>query len=367
MLNIEKRSLLFWNKSLIWKFMIINGLVIGVVIWLVGVSVKDFACLLVDQYDYIGAEKQTFFNSTMHYYLVRASAIAVVVAVLLYYFLMRKVLLPLKNLTNSTKQMMTGTYPEPVVARANDEIGQLGNHFNQMVESLKQAETSRKQLFSDLSHELRTPLSNLNGYLEALSSGVIHGNQELYTSLHEEVQHITKLVDQMQQLTVWEQKKLQPQAWSEVDTRKLLQQVHNSFELELKNKQVSCHIDVEPMLIEVDETGMKQVVSNLLSNAIAYNTSDWITIKGSKQTNYYELAITNKGEPIPIEKAALIFERMVRVDESRHRDIGGSGLGLAIAKEIVSLHGGQIVMQTKDLQHTFLIQIPLRQHKSTSS
>src|SRR5690606_22119287 len=132
--------------------MLIHGIAIGIVIWLVGVSVKDFACFLVEQYEFIDQEKQDFFNRTMHFYLIRASLVAILVAALIYYLLMRRILQPIQRLMKSTRMMTEGKYPETIEVTSEDETGQLSRHFNQMVLTLKQTEESRKQLLSDISH-----------------------------------------------------------------------------------------------------------------------------------------------------------------------------------------------------------------------
>lgn len=338
--------------------MIINGIVIGIVIWLVGVSVKDFACFLVGQYDFIGQEKQDIFNSTMHYYLLRASLIAVLVAALIYYFLMRKLLVPLQKLMKSTRLMTEGKYPEPIQVNAEDEIGQLSRHFNQMVETLRQTEESRKQMLSDVSHELRTPLSNLNGYLEALSSGVIQGEPELYRSLHDESLHLSRLVDQLHQLAVWETKRLNKPRGEIINLGSIVQSTYQSFELELRNQKIHSEIQLSPGKVHGDEIGLRQVMTNLLQNAIQYDRGGWIRITGKVVDNEYRVKLSNQGQPIPPEKAKHIFDRFYRVDPSRQRETGGSGLGLAIAKEIVQQHGGDIGLMSNGTEHSFWFSIP---------
>ncbi|GGD83733.1 sensor histidine kinase [Paenibacillus nasutitermitis] len=358
MSHFKKEWFFFWEKSIIWKIMIINGMVVGIVIWLVGVSVKDFACLLVGQYQFIGEEKQNFFNSTMHFYLLRASLIAVIVAALIYYLLMRRILIPLQNLLKSTRLMTKGEYPDPIQVTSKDETGQLSRHFNQMISTLRQTEESRKQMLSDISHELRTPLSNLNGYLEALSSGVIQGEPELYRSLHDESIHLTRLVDQLHQLAIWETKRLNKPQWHLIDLDKIVQSSFQGFELELNNKNIQCEINLEPGKVLGDAFGLRQVMTNLLKNAIQYDRGGLIRMTGETVKNEYRTTITNKGQQIPSEKANHIFDRFYRIDPSRHRDTGGSGLGLAIAKEIVQQHGGEIGLVSNGHEHSFWFTIP---------
>ncbi len=343
--------------------MIINGMVIGIVIWLVGVSVKDFACLLVGQYEFINVEKQDFFNSTMHYYLLRASLIAILVAAFIYYFLIRRILVPLQKLMKSTRLMTEGEYPDPIRVNSDDETGQLSRHFNQMVVTLRQTEESRKQMLSDISHELRTPLSNLNGYLEALSLGVIQGDSKLYHSLYEESMHLTYLVEQLHQLAVWETKRLNKKILQHMEMKKVIQASIQSFELELKNKSIQCEFHLESATVQGDEVGIRQVMTNLLKNAIQYDYGGFIRISGTSLMNEYRVAVTNVGRSIPTEQAEQIFERFHRIDPSRSRDTGGSGLGLAIAKEIVQQHGGDIGLTSIDNEHSFWFTIPMAKIK----
>lgn len=359
MLLSKIKGLCIWRKSIVWKIMMINGIVIGIVIWMVGVSVKDFACLLVEQHGFIEQEKQHFFNQTMHFYLVRASLIALLVAAVIYYLLMRKIQIPLHQLMKSTRLMNEGKYPDPLPVASEDETGQLSRHFNQMILTLSQSEESRKQMFSNISHELRTPLSNLNGYLEALSNGVIEGNTELYRSLHDEAKHLAKLVEQLHQLAVWENRRIAQPQWQKADLHAIIQNVYQSFELELRNAQMNVVFDVSPAVVEGDEVGLRQVVTNLLQNALQYDLGGWIRITGTREEKEYRVTITNAGQAIPPEKIPFVFDRLYRVDSARQRDTGGAGLGLAIAKEIVQQHGGQIGLTPNGDEYAFWFTIPL--------
>lgn len=336
--------------------MLVNSMVIAAVIWLVGVSVKDFACALVGQYDFVDKEQQVAFNETMHIYLLRASLIALFVAALIYYVWMRRVLTPLRNLTKSMRVMAEGQFPDPIKAVSEDEIGQLSRHFNHMIAVLKQAEESRKQLFSDISHDLRTPLSNLNGYLEALSTGVIEGDGELYRSLHDESKQLTHLVDQLHQLAVLEGKKLEVQR---VNVAEMIRSTVHFFELELKNANIDCQTAIAAGCVHADEAGLRQVLTNLLSNAVQYRTSNVIRITGEALSGKYRVTVTNEGEFIAPEQAGRIFERFYRIDASRNRDTGGSGLGLSIANEIIRQHGGEIGLASDGNKHSFWFELPL--------
>lgn len=352
-----------WKQNMTWKLIGVNIIVMLTVILLAGVSVKDFACVLVEKYRLVGEEKNIMFNQTMQFYLIRASLLALVVAALIHYVFIKKMLVPLRRLTESTRQLTEGTYPEMLEVTSRDEIGLLTEHFNEMTRTLKRAEENRKRMLSNISHDLRTPLSNLNGYLEALGSGVITGDRELYQSLLEESQHITRLVEQLHLLSVWEDRREMHMAKACIPIDELISRSTNVFQWEIKNREMDLHVAVEPGMVIGDEDGLRQVVNNLLQNAIRHNAGRMIWVTGICEPLHYRVTVSNIGQPMPEEVRELVFERFYQADPARHRaEIGkGSGLGLAIVKEIVQKHGGEVGLSSADDKHSFWITIPRSQ------
>jgi len=354
------RKVMFWRKNLSWKLMLLNGFVTVVVILLAGVSVKDFACVTVGQFDMIGEEASKEFNEKMQWYLIRASVFAAIAAALVHYIFIRKLLTPLRKLKESTFLLAKGEYPETILLKSEDEIGQLTSSFNHMTKALKQEEQHRKRLMNDISHELRTPLSNLNGYLEALSNGVIEGNRELYLSLLEESQFLTKLVEQLHELSTWEARSKTEEEKTKVDIQDFIQQGAQSFLWEFSKRGISLQVEAESCELLVHEQGIKQIITNLMGNALLYNTGHEVCIRGRREQGSYLISVTNIGETIPEHIQAQIFERFVKADPSRHRNHSraGTGLGLSIVKEIAQQHGGQVGLESDGNLHTFWVTIP---------
>ncbi|GAA3410064.1 sensor histidine kinase [Paenibacillus hodogayensis] len=354
------KRLTMWKQHVAWKLIGVNVLVMLIVIWLVGVSVKDFACLLVAQYQLVGDEKNYFFDRTMHFYLIRASLLAIVVAAIIHFVFIKKILSPLKRLTQSTRQLTGGSYPKPVEVSSTDEIGELARHFNAMTLTLKQTEENRKRMLSSVSHDLRTPLSNLHGYLEALSNGVISGDRDLYMSLLEETRHITRLVEQLHQLSVWEDRQAGSIAASPISIDEVIVRCVKSFQLEFQSKELELDISVAQEIVRTDEDALKQVLTNLIQNAISHNTGQVIWISGVIEPCDYRITVSNMGEPLPEPLQELVFERFYRTDPARHRggSTSGSGLGLAIVKEIVNKLGGKVGLTSRNNKHSFWITIP---------
>lgn len=348
------------NHSVFWKLVLVNGFVIGIAIWLAGVSVTEFACLLVKQYSFIGEEESALFNKTMDSYLLNASILAVLVAGLVHYFIVKKLLAPLKTLSLATKMMAKGKYPALLPIDTMDEIGKLTADFNHLSQKMKQAEELRKKIMSDIAHELRTPLTNINGYLEALSTGMIEGDPELYSSLHEESLRIIRLVQQMHELNVWESKKITQQDLSSIQIEQVIRTCVDSFALELENKEIVIEVQAETATVEGDRDGLKQVIFNLLDNVLHYDLGGWVNIQGKAAGGMYQVSVTNNGQPIPPEQSDRIFDRFYRLDPSRNRETGGSGLGLALVKEIVEQHHGEVGLSLNDDIYTFWFKLPIK-------
>ena len=340
-----------------WKLMLINSAVILLTIWFAGFSVKEFACLLVERYQMIGDENGALFNQTLQVYLLKASMAAILVTGLLHYFFVRKLIRPLKQLAQSARSMAKGSFPTPLPISSKDEIGSLTSDFNFLVQKLKEMEENRNKMIMDISHELRTPLTNINGYLEGLSSGVMQGNPELFASLLEESQHISRLVDQIHQLHRWQSKKKFETKTIRMD--ELIRYCVAQFQLEFETHGIQLDCQLESCLMKVDEDGIKQVMYNLLRNAVKYDVGGWIKIHARTIRHAYEVVVTNQGQPIPASLSEQVFERFYRLDPSRNRETGGSGLGLAIVKEIIEQHGGHVGLRTKHDHHSFWFTLPI--------
>ncbi|HEY2420129.1 MAG TPA: histidine kinase dimerization/phospho-acceptor domain-containing protein, partial [Neobacillus sp.] len=302
--------LLFKNNPLriniMWKFTLINVAVIGIAVWVSGVSVKDYACMLFANSPSVSPEESAIFTQTMQTFLIKASLMAVLIAAIFHYYFVKKLLLPLKELGHATRQMAQGEMPKPLSIRVHDEIGQLTADFNDLSLKLKHVEDLRKKMLSDMAHELRTPLTNINGYLEALSTGIIQGDKELFQSLHEESIRITRLVEQLHQLNVWQGKKISYENKENVlSIEKVIESCIDHFSLEFKNRGVSIDLDIEAAQVVGDEDGLIQVLHNLLTNVLQYDQGGWVEIRGTQNESDYQVIVKNLGQSIPEEHESL--------------------------------------------------------------
>ncbi|MFC1966678.1 ATP-binding protein [Chloroflexota bacterium] len=282
-------------------------------------------------------------------FLIWGALLAVAMALLFIFFLSRRISAPIKTLTIAAKQLGQGDLSQRVDVKDKSEIGELANTFNSMAENLERAEQLRKNMVADVAHELRTPLSNLKGYLEAVRDEVIKPDVDTIRSLDEEATMLSRLVNDLQELSLAEAGELKMNYRTE-DIVKLIKQAVAAKQTQAMTKRVSLSagLPAKLPLVNLDSQRIGQVLFNLLENALAHTAKDGlVTVTAKQQGDRVEVAVIDTGEGIPAEELSHVFERFYRVDKSRTRATGGSGLGLTIAKRLVEAHGGEIEVQSE--------------------
>ena len=286
---------------------------------------------------------QDFLNTITHsFWLV--IVLAWLLALLLTLALSNHILKPVRELTRIANRMERGDLSQRIRIRTKDEMGMLAHAFNTMADSLARSEQLRRNLVSDVAHELRTPLTNVRGYLEALKDGVIDPTGEMITSLYEESLLLSRLVVDLQELSLAEAGQLhlvrRPLALEEVIVKAV-----SSLQLQATNKQLALRVEMSPCLprVEADAERVGQVLRNLVSNAITHTPPGGeIRIRARSINGEVLVSVDDTGEGIDEQHLPCIFERFYRTDASRSRATGGTGLGLAIVKQVVEAHGGQV-------------------------
>ena len=221
----------------------------------------------------------------------------------------------------------------------------------------------RKEFVADVSHELKTPLTSILGYSETLATSEY--DKELQTKflnvISSEAVRMTKLVNDLLTLSKYDNKKTNTEK-TEFDLGELVKQAQENLQIEMdkKHQKVECFVTANVPNVYADRDGIERVVLNILSNSIKY-TGEGGTIKiyvGFVYNDAYIKVIDN-GIGIPEEDLNKIFERFYKIDKSRSYDVKGAGLGLYLVKNIVELHGGQIVCKSKLNEYTqFVFWLP---------
>jgi len=296
-------------------------------------------------------------------FLIWGALSAVAIAILLTFFLSRRISAPIKTLTHATRQLGQGDLSQRVQSKNKGEMGELAQAFNSMAGDLERTEQLRRNMVADAAHELRTPLSNIGGYIEAIRDGVKKPDADTINALGQEAALLSRLVDDLQELSLAEAGELKLNCQSE-DIASLINQTVASVQAQAAKKGVSVSTDLPDKIspVNIDYNRISQVLRNLLENAVAHTSKGGaITVAARQQDNYLEVVVADTGEGIPAEDLPNIFERFYRVDKSRTRATGGSGLGLTIAKRLVEAHGGTIEVQTevgKGSRFVFTIPVP---------
>ena len=306
------------------------------------------------------AAMQLAFNSIGRFFLW-GGLIAVVVALILTFVLSRRILSPVKALTKSSRKLGKGDFSQRVNVDDRGEVGELAESFNAMAGDLEHNEQLRRNMVADVAHELRTPLTNLTGYLEAIRDGVIESDAETIRSLSEEGATLSRLINDLQELSLADAGELKL-AYQPEDISALIKEAVAAVRTKANAKKIKLSAELSAGLpqINIDSQRIKQVLNNLLANAIAHtDRKGIITVTAQQKSNEIITSITDTGEGISAEDLPNIFERFYRVDKSRTRSTGGSGLGLTIAKRLVEAHGGKIWAESEpDKGSTFSFTLP---------
>jgi two-component system sensor histidine kinase BaeS len=336
------------TKSLLWKLLGINILTIGfviVIMWLaIDYLAADYFMVLMKKYNISPTETHRMFLDAVHRYLIWASLGALLLVMTLSFLLMKRVLDPLTRMTDITRKIASGDYSDKVPITSRDEVGQLALAFNRMAESLKKIEQLRKTMVIDVAHELRTPLTNIQGYLEALTDGVVQPTRENFELLQEETLRLVHLVEDILRLAKADAAKATLHK-TEVNIVDLIIGLLEPFRAQFDERgiKVETHFIDGANRIRVDLDKMSQVITNLLQNIFQYTLPGGT---GRISTEYVpgelKVVFANTAGEIAETDLPFIFERFYRGEKSRSRDHGGAGIGLAIVKELVEAHGGKV-------------------------
>lgn len=285
------------------------------------------------------------FRASMFESLGYAVTASVFAALLVSLFLSRRIVAPIRTLTDASQNIASGQYDQRVQVRGSDEIAQLATRFNQMAAQLEEVESMRRQLIGDVTHELRTPLTSIKGYMEGLVDGVLPSNAETFDQIHREAERLSRLVDDLQELS-----RVESGAYSldfrPVAVSDLVQTTIKRLTPQATAKRIQIRSSLPAGLpaVRADDDRVTQVLVNLVANAIQYTPQAGdVLISAARHGDEIRISVKDSGIGIPAEHISNLFTRFYRVDKSRSRNAGGgSGIGLAIAKHLVEAHGGRV-------------------------
>lgn len=299
----------------------------------------------------------------MNIYIWLAALVLLLISSLLIYLNSLRITRPLKSLDAAARRLAMGQNTERIKISSKDEIGRLINTFNDMKDKLEATEKMRREFIANVSHDLRSPLTSINGFVQGMIDGIVKPDDytEYLKIIKDETERLIMLTGDVLELA-----KIQS------GTITLDKKYINLFELcsgaisSQQNLLIDKGIEVKmhfehDLIIYGDRNRLKQILINLLNNAIKYSIDKGVIyIDANKQGDSLQLKVCDDGLGINPEDLPYIFEKFYRADKVRNAKRGGTGLGLSIVKELVELHDGEVCVESKPNCGTaIIIKLPL--------
>jgi signal transduction histidine kinase len=294
--------------------------------------------------------RASLFLSTFAGYLVWALLVGLLAAIILSVGMARLLASPMEALTRAVRRLERGDEVQRIDTSVGGEVGALAEAFNSLASSLVQVEQLRQNMVSDIAHELRTPLTTIRGFLEAIQDGIVEPNDETLATIHQELLQLTRLVDDLQELSLAEAHQLHLDR-DEIDLVELAEWEVRAFLPQGAAQSIDLKLDAPAPVppIVADAGRIRQVLANLIRNALTHTPSGGEIVVGVReQEGSALLTVADTGKGIAPADLEHIFERFYRVDKSRVRNPGGTGIGLAIVRHLVGLLGGTVAAANRE-------------------
>ena len=288
--------------------------------------------------------------------------ITMVVGIVLAAFLTRNLLIYVNRIINRMNRLASGdysarlSYGKPICLHPT--VMEIVSSFNQMAEELEKTEMLRMDFINNLSHEFKTPIVSIAGFAKMLKKENLSEEQrkEYLDIIEEEARRLADMAANVLNVTKVENQTI----LTDISKFNLSEQIRSGVLL-LEEKWIKKNLEFDLEFGEYDiyanEELLKEVWINLLDNAIKFSPSDEIiSIHIEEWGEKYHVVISNKGEEISKEKQEKLFQKFYQADESRATE--GYGVGLAIVKRVIELHKGNIDVECKEGEVSFIVELP---------
>ncbi|MFI8712148.1 sensor histidine kinase [Brevibacillus brevis] len=313
---------------------------------------------------YFLANSFPFMQTGIYFFSALILSLLTIVALtngVLTFLVSRSIIRPLYALKQAANEIKEGNLERPVQLHRKDELGELGEAFEEMRSRLYdsihlqlQYEENRKQLISSISHDLKTPITGIKACVEAVQEGIAdtEAKREKYMKMIAiKSEQMDRLIDELFLFSRLDLNKL-PFHFEEVDMRAYMAQFAEELRLDPRMHGVSIRYDEHnesPIPVMADREKLHRVLMNIVDNSLKYLNKDekLIRLEVEKASGDVLVAISDNGTGIEKEAMPHIFDRFYRADPARNSAMGGSGLGLAIVKQIVEGHGGRVWVESE--------------------
>jgi len=299
--------------------------------------------------------------ASIHRWALVLGGLVVLLVIAVSLILARGLVRPIKELTGAARHMAQGDFSVRAPVERSDELGTLAVTFNHLAQEVQRNERLQNEFIASISHELRTPLTSIKGWSETLLTGDPDKQEETRQGLkiiYKETDRMILLVEELLDFSRYKAGKMELYR-ERFAIARLLAELREQFHIRAREKNIDLQID-EPLphlLINGDYNRLKQVLLNLLDNALKFTAPGGnVDISSSRQDDALLLQIQDNGIGIKEEDLPRVTQQFYK-GESRE---AGSGLGLSIAREIVILHGGDLTVQSIPGQGTTVsVRLPL--------
>ncbi len=289
--------------------------------------------------------------------LLIATTLVAMLALAATWAIARSVTRPIDELRAATRELAAGQLHTRVEPRGGAEVAELARAFNAMAEDLERQQMLRQGLVHDVAHELRTPLTALQCRLETVLDGLAPDPREALRHLREEVLHLGRLVDDLQELALAEARELGLDL-QRVGVASVVASAVRAAGLE-HDQRVAVEVPADHH-VRADATRLRQILLNLLTNADRHTPPGGrIRVRSAVRDGEVAIEVANSGSRLDPDQLARVFDRFYRTDPARQRGTGGTGLGLAIVKHLVEAQGGRVAASSGDDGVVFSVALPV--------
>ncbi|MBQ8982467.1 MAG: HAMP domain-containing histidine kinase [Lachnospiraceae bacterium] len=302
--------------------------------------------------------------------------VSILLFLLFYIIFTAPLVMYFREILKGVERIKNGDLETELPIRYTGELGELGNAVNAMRIELdntrrKDAETEHRndELITNVAHDLRTPLTSVIGYLDLLRTQeeLPEDVRNKYIDIaYRKSARMEGLVTDLFDFTRYKKNKVTA-AMEPLEMRQFMEQVMDEFYPSFVEQGLNCYssFSQEPVYIDGDGELLSRAFCNLMGNAVKYGAEGkqiWVEVENRKEQGIARIAITNYGRIIPAKELQYIFDKFYRGDSARSTT-GGTGLGLAIAKNIITMHDGEITAHSSERGTVFEVLLPLAKRK----
>lgn len=293
---------------------------------------------------------------------IRVSIVSILlITIALMQNISRKIVNPIKKITDATKKVASGDFTIELETKRNDEIGELTHNFNKMVKELNSIECLQKDFINNVSHEIKTPISSIQGFAKLLEADDLSKEErkEYAEIIKEESDRLLYLSTNILKLAKLEnQERIMNK--TKFNIAEQIRRTISVLEPKWKEKNIKFNVSLKEQEFLGEKDLMYQVWMNIIENSIKFSKQDGqIDVKMKTNQDSIIVEIKDYGIGMEEEEVKKIFDRFYQIDKSHTKP--GAGLGMTIAKRIVELSGGKIEVKSKlNESTTFTVTLPIK-------